>query len=140
VLRLWFAAALLAGLSACSLSLPMGTLAEDDITTSSVTPRPRKVPPLSSDLGEEDWRRAKSAMAVALDPQGSGSPVAWDNPGSKLKGTFKPQGQPFVRDDEICRSFIATLVGRGSANSLEGTACRPSGGEWSLKDVKHRKA
>jgi hypothetical protein len=56
-----------------------------------------------------------------------------------MKGTFKPQGQPFVKDDEICRSFAAILVGRGSTDALEGTACRPSGGEWTLKDVKHRK-
>jgi surface antigen len=36
-------------------------------------------------------------MAVALDPQGSGSPVTWDNPDTGFKGTFTPVGQPFVK-------------------------------------------
>ena len=75
-------------------------------------------------------------MAVALDPQGSGARVTWDNPDTTLKGEFTPVGQPFVKDDEICRAFLATLAGQGSSASLQGTACRPSGGEWAIKDVK----
>jgi hypothetical protein len=140
VIRLALATASLCGLSACAMSLPMGSLVdEDEITTSSVTPRPRKAPQLSPDLGEEDWRRAKNAMGVALDPQGSGSQVSWDNPDSRMKGAFKPLGQPFVKNDEICRSFAATLSGGEKNASVEGTACRPSGGEWVLKEVKPRK-
>ena len=75
-------------------------------------------------------------MATALDPQGNGSQVSWDNPESTMKGTFTPVGQPFVKDDEICRAFLANVTGQMSNASLQGMACRPSGGEWAIKDVK----
>ena len=65
-----------------------------------------------------------------------GTPVSWDNPDTTLKGNFTPVGQPFVKSDEICRAFLATVRGQGAASSLQGTACRPSGGEWAIKDVR----
>ena len=140
MLRLGIVALLASALAACAMTLPMGSITdEDEITTSSVTPRGRKATQLSPDLGEEDWRRAKNAMGVALDPQGSGAPVTWDNPDSRMRGTFKPQGQPFVKDDEICRAFTATVSGRDKNAAVEGTACRPSGGEWVLKEVRTKK-
>jgi surface antigen len=97
---------------------------------------PKPISPLSAELGEEDWRRAKAALAVALDPQGAGSPVSWDNPDTTIKGTFTPVGQPFVRSDEICRAFLASVQGQATTSSLQGTACRPSGGDWVVKDVR----
>ena len=120
--------------SGCGLTFPMASLVPEPETTSSVTPR--FVSPLSPELGAEDWRRAKGALAIALDPQGSGSSVSWDNPDTDMKGNFAPVGQPFVKTDEICRAFLATLVAKDSTSSLQGTACRPSGGEWAIKDVK----
>lgn len=107
---------------------------DDPPSTASVGPR--SASPMARDMGTEDWRRAKGALAVAMDPQGSGSPVAWDNPDTALKGKFTPVGQPFVKGDEICRAFLATVSGQASASTLHGTACRPSGGEWAIKDVK----
>jgi surface antigen len=120
--------------AACSLSYPMSSLVKDEEVTNSVVKR--VISPLSPELGEEDWRRAKGAMALALDPQGSGSQVSWDNPDTLLKGNFTPVGQPFVKEDEVCRAFLATVVGQASTASLQGSACRPSGGEWTIKDVK----
>ena len=127
------AAGLLCG--ACGVSFPMASLlpAEPAATNSVEAPKPSS--PLSPELGPEDWRRAKGALAIALDPQGSGAAVAWENPDTALKGNFTPVGQPFVASDEICRAFLATLTGQVAA-SLQGTACRPSGGEWAIKDVK----
>ena len=90
-------------------------------------------------LGTEDWRRAKAALAVALDPQGSGAQVSWDNPETRLKGTFAPVAQPFVKNDEICRAFAAQITGQAIASSLQGIACRPSGGEWAITEVKPAK-
>ncbi|CAA9338549.1 MAG: hypothetical protein AVDCRST_MAG90-1826 [uncultured Microvirga sp.] len=120
---------------ACSMSFPMTSLVpEDPPATASVTAKAAS--PMAREMGTEDWRRAKGALAVALDPQGSGSPVTWDNPDSALKGHFKPVGQPFVKSDEICRAFLATVSGQASASTFQGTACRPSGGEWAIKDVK----
>lgn len=119
---------------ACGVSFPMTSLFPDPETTSSI--KPRIASPLSPELGAEDWRRAKGALAIALDPQGSGSSVSWDNPDTDMKGNFAPVGQPFVNTDEICRAFLATLVAREATTTLQGTACRPSGGEWAIKDVK----
>jgi surface antigen len=118
----------------CSMSFPLPSLfGDDDESTSSVQAR---VSPLSPELGPEDWRRAKGALAIALDPQGNGSSVAWDNPDTGMKGSFVPVGQPFVKSDEICRAFVAKLVLQSGNKPLQGTACRPSGGEWAIKDVK----
>lgn len=118
------------------MSFPMASLLPEDepATTASVSAKPAS--PLSPKLGAEDWRRARAALAVALDPQGSGAKVSWDNPDSGFKGSFTPAGQAFVKDDEICRAFGASLTGPGTAAALQGTACRVSGGEWAVKDVK----
>jgi surface antigen len=119
---------------ACSVSVPVGSLVEDQTGTGSVSTK--AVSPLSAELGPEDWRRAKGALAIALDPQGNGSSVNWDNAETGMKGTFVPVGQPFVKSDEVCRAFLATVVGQTATASLQGTACRPSGGEWTMKSVK----
>jgi len=125
--------------SACSYSLGMAGLGEDEPKATGAIAQEAVAPaapiPLSPDLDEEDWRRAKAALAVALDPQGPGTQVSWDNPATTRKGTFTPTGAPFVKNDEICRSFSAQLLGATSA-SLNGTACRLSGEEWAIKEVK----
>lgn len=122
---------------ACSFSFGVVGLEEEEPQATGSIAKPAV--PLSPDLDEEDWRRAKAALAVALDPQGPGTQVSWDNPASDRKGTFTPTGAPFVKDDQICRSFAAHIAG-ASAASLQGTACRPSGGDWAIKDVKPVKA
>nr|WP_246408048.1 RT0821/Lpp0805 family surface protein [Microvirga lupini] len=120
------------------MSLGLSALDEDGPkATGSIAPKSDIT--LSADLDEEDWRRAKAALAVALDPQGPGTQVSWDNPATSRKGTFTPVGAPFVKNDEICRTFSAHLSGP-STSALQGTACRPSGGEWTLKEVKPLKA
>ncbi len=123
---------------ACSYSLVgMDVETKEPEVTGAITPKPPVS--LSPDLNEEDWRRAKAALAVALDPQGAGTQVSWDNPATTMKGTFTPTGAPFVKDDEVCRAFSAHLAGPANA-SLQGTACRPSGGEWALKEIRPVKA
>lgn len=101
-----------------------------------MTPRPRAVPSLSDHLGPEDIRRASGAMALALDPQGNGSPVNWDNGESKSAGRFTPVGGPFLKDDEVCRAFLTQISTLMDKHALQGTACRPSGGEWAIRELK----
>lgn len=127
-------AALLLALAAggCSISMPLGSVTGDHDGPTGSTEAPS---PLSREHGVEDWRRARAALGVALDPQGTGAGVSWDNPDSGAKGNFSAVGQPFVQDDEVCRAFLAVLHGPAEA-TLQGTACRPSGGEWSIKEVK----
>jgi len=134
------AAALVAlSTTACSYSLGMaGMDDEEPKATGAIAPAvaaPAAPVTLSPDLNEEDWRRAKAALALALDPQGPGTQVSWDNPETAMKGSFTPVGAPFVKNDEICRAFSAQLSGSANAN-LRGTACRPSGEGWALMEVR----
>jgi surface antigen len=127
------AASLGAPLGACSFAI--SSLVEPAETTGSITSSFKS--PLSPDLGPEDWRRAKAALGVALDPQGNGSSVSWDNPETGLKGTFVPVGNPFVQSDMVCRSFLATITRAvETGSSLQGTACRRSHDEWDINGVK----
>ncbi len=134
------------GVSSCSWSWQLGSLMPDDgDITGSIKPRqatPASAPlpapsPLSPLLNVEDWRRAKAAMSVALDIQGNGKPVNWDNPDSGLKGAITPAGAPFVDKDDICRSFQADIHGKAVADStLQGVACKNGPDEWLIKDVQ----
>ncbi|MFE1603153.1 RT0821/Lpp0805 family surface protein [Methylobacterium sp. ID0610] len=110
----------------------------EPVTTGSIGPlAPRS---FGGDLTTEDWRRAKSALAVALDPQGNGQPVKWDNPESKMRGMVNPTGLPYVANDEICRNFLATVIAPSGSRFVRGTGCRPSGGSWELKSLKATRA
>lgn len=129
----------------CSVSFPilgLSSKSEDEVaTTSAILPArgPDKntgLGSLASELGPEDLRRADGAMAVALDPQGNGAAVSWDNPQTSIKGSFVPVGGPFLRSDEICRAFIASVQTQTRPLKLQGTACRPSGGDWAVKDME----
>jgi hypothetical protein len=117
--------------------------AEADMATGSITPRPPKevplppgqVSPFSPRLDEEDWRRARAAMATALDPQGNGGHVRWDNGDSGNKGSFEPVGNPFLIKDEICRNFVAMVSLKEPDQWFQGSACRVTASEWAIKDV-----
>lgn len=125
--------ALTVGGCATAIPLPsfMGSGVSNDVTGSI-----RPASPLSDALDVEDWRRAKGAMGLALDPQGNGMPVSWDNPKSGARGSFTPVGDAAPVDDKICRAFIAELGGSAPARSLQGTACRDSEGDWAVGDIK----
>jgi len=88
------------------------------------------------DLGEEDWRRAHAALGVALDPQGNGRPVKWDNPETEMRGQINPTGLPYVSRDEVCRDFLASVIKGAASRFVRGTGCKPSGGEWELRRIR----
>lgn len=106
--------------------------APEDVTGSIARPAPR----LSSHLDGEDLRRATAAMSTALDPQGSGASVNWDNPQSGAKGSFTPVGQAYPLDGKICRAFLADVSAGESVEKLQGAACREKTAEWTLTEVK----
>ena len=114
--------------------------APEPTVTGSIPKRPTS---FGRDLDDEDWRRAHGALALALDPQGNGRPVKWENPDTALRGSVNPTGLPYVAGDEICRDFLATVVaGAGSGGRsrfLRGTGCKPSGGAWELKRLRTAK-
>ena len=133
------AVAMLAGsLGACSIYLPISPLSEDGEITGSITKSstPKAASPLSPKLNEEDWRRAQSALILAVDPQGNGAAVGWDNPESGTKGSFVASGALFLVENRICRSFKASLNKPDPDTLLEGVSCRLGPNEWVVRDVQ----
>lgn len=127
-------------LSGCSIAIPMASSsnsamwrgAPEDTTGSIAKPTTK----LSRHLDPEDLRRATAAMSTALDPQGSGASVNWDNPRSNAKGSFTPVGQAYPIDGKICRAFIADIAVGESVEKLQGAACRGKSAEWALTEVE----
>jgi surface antigen len=134
-----FAAALaVASLCGCSFAIPGAEPApgwrgvSDDVTGSI----PARTPTLSHSLDQEDWRRASAALGVALDPQGGGASVNWDNPTTQAHGSFTPVGPPYPVDGKVCRAFVAEVGVKESREDLQGAACRDKAADWALIDVK----
>lgn len=122
------------GLTGCATAIPLPSFTS--VSKSDVTGSIRPLSPLSASLDGEDWRRAKGALSVALDPQGNGAPVTWENPQTKFRGSFVPVGQAWVKDDSICRTFLAELGGAHPQRQLQGNACRDKSGEWHVGKVE----
>jgi surface antigen len=118
--------------SGCSLTMHLTSFSDEPETTASISPRgPVRLDP---SLDDEDWRRAQSALSLAVDPQGPGLPVNWDNPATKRKGSFVASGEMKLVQDTICRPFAASLVQPGGKESKQsGQACRVGPGEWAMR-------
>lgn len=124
---------LLAG-AGCSVSMPMASFTGDDKPTGSID---KASALLSRSLDGEDWRRARAALAVALDPQGNGAGVGWSNPQTGANGSFVAKGPPFPEDDRVCRAFDARVAAQGPPERrVSGSACRAADGEWKVRDAK----
>ncbi len=125
-------------LGACSVSFPMPGFV-DNAPTGSIT-EAGSIKVLSPALDREDVRRAKAALAVALDPQGSGTNVAWANPDSGRGGSFVPIAPPFPSHDSICRAFGGDILVHAEPHRrIKGSACRTSDGEWAIADLEEQK-
>jgi surface antigen len=121
-------------LAACSFSMPLSPFGSttDPVVTGSIGP----ISPLDPSLDQEDWRRARAALAVALDPQGNGARAGWENPETGRSGDFEAASRAFVRDDRVCRDFTAQLsLESGDERRLRGSACRFSENLWRVDDV-----
>ena len=121
-------------LAGCSMAFPISPLmspgSKEDAT--GVVPKSS----LAGLLDVEDLRRAKAALSTALDPQGNGSPVGWDNPESGNKGSFTPVGKPFPLETGFCRVFLAEVDRKGDEHAIQGTACSGKQGEWTIAEAK----
>jgi surface antigen len=121
-------------LAACSMSFPISPLlsprSKEDITGD--IPRPA----ITSMLNSEDWHRAKAALSTALDPQGNGALVGWDNPDTGNRGSFAPVGEAYHINAKICRVFLAKVDRKGDEQALQGTACSDQQGEWTIAEAK----
>lgn len=122
-------------LAGCALTVPMGSAVTDDVPTGTIKPAEHPSP-FSPGMDAEDWRRAKSALDTALDPQGNGASVSWANPASGARGSFVPLAQVYPKGDGICRSFAAHVAVRGGAETvLHSSACRVNSGDWVVGQV-----
>ncbi|HTV32853.1 MAG TPA: RT0821/Lpp0805 family surface protein [Methylocella sp.] len=114
------------------MSFPIAPLVTTHDDATGAIPKPT----IANLLDAEDWRRAKAALSTALDPQGNGSVVGWDNPDSGNRGSFTPVGMAYPQNAEICRVFLAEVNRKGDAKTLQGTACADKDGEWVIAEAK----
>ena len=121
-------------LAGCSMAFPISPLLSPG-SKEDATGVVRK-PSLAGLLDAEDLRRAKAALSTALDPQGNGAPVGWDNPDSGNKGSFTPVGKPFALKTGICRVFLAEIDRKGDEHAIQGKACSDKRGEWTIAEAK----
>lgn len=95
--------------------------------------------PFGQILDEEDRRRETAALATALDPQGDGATIQWENPKTRHKGSITPVGHAYAADSKVCRAFLGDLQHDGGKRTVQGTACTATAGEWVVKDAKPSK-
>ena len=139
VIRIALLLAIGPSLAGCSFAIPSLTAKAPEETTGSISPAPL-AQKLFAELGPEEVRRSRAALAVALDPQGNGKPVKWDNPETGMSGEISPNGPPFVESDEVCRAFTASLDADTTSRSAAGIACKMSAEEWLLRDLHPKKS
>jgi surface antigen len=134
-------------LGGCSVSMPIGSIfsPEEDPATGTVAPagdadavRLEGKPALTEAMDAEDVRRSQSAIALALDPEGNGVPVNWDNPQSGGKGEFRSAGAFYLNGGQLCRHFAATFEKDSQAQAFDGSACRAGPQNWLIVDVRER--
>jgi hypothetical protein len=121
-------------LAGCSVSFPISPLLWPGTSADTAADAPPQAFVRMLDAG--DWRRAKTALSTALDPQGNDAPAAWMNPESGNKGSFAPVGKAFSSNAGICRPFLANVERKDGGGSLEGTACAGPRGEWTIAEAK----
>jgi len=140
--RLIGCALLCQSLAACAVATPLGSGIDADPTgsISSAATTPNGPGALPKALDEEDRRRALGALAIALDPQGNGASVHWDNPVSKAHGQVTPVGFAYPAKDVICRDFSAQFDTRAGAQSAHGAACRDKSAQWTIAELRPAKA
>lgn len=126
---------LLAGSAAgCSLSFPIAGFKSDATATGTID---HTAAVLSPALDREDLRRARAALAIALDPQGNGARVGWQNPQSGAHGAFAAAAPPFADHDRVCRGFAGDVSPAAAAEQhVSGSACREADGSWRMKGAE----
>lgn len=113
------------------MSFPMASLMPgDDVTASNSTV------PFGRMLDEEGRRREIAALATALDPQGDGATVKWDNGKSGDRGAITAVGKAYNADGKVCRAFVGELWQGDKIHKLQGSACAISAGEWKVTEVR----
>ena len=121
----------------CMNAGPMASLMTDEDVTGSiqVAASGLSASPLPL-LSPDDWTAASKALDAALDPQGSGVAVVWENPASGKRGTMTAVGATYAADGLTCRAFLADIGVGAPDRRLQGRGCRTEGGQWAVSDLK----
>ncbi|WP_158266754.1 RT0821/Lpp0805 family surface protein [Alsobacter soli] len=122
-----------AGLCGCSMVLPGMSVVDPDVTGSLPPPANS---PLAPAIDDVDWKVASPALALSLDPLHKGPSASWKNADTGSSGAFAPNGPAYLRNDQVCRSFTATVRVQGRDEKLVGAACRVGAGDWTVQKVK----
>lgn len=131
-MRVGVASTVALALCGCSMVLPGMSLADPE-TTASITPAGS---PLAPAIDDVDWKVASPVLAQALDPLHKGPGASWSNADTGGSGSFTANGQAYVRNDQVCRSFSAAVKTQGREDKLIGVACRLGAGDWTVQKVK----
>jgi len=109
-------------------------MADEDVTGTISKPAAgaSPVPIISLD----DWIPVRAALAIALDPQGSGAVAMWENPVTGARGSIMPVGAIYEVEGQMCRAFLAEIVSKAQARRLQGRGCRAGDGQWAVSDLK----
>ncbi len=91
--------------------------------------------PLSPLLRPQEWTAASYALVKALDPAQTG-PADWVDKEAGVTVSFRAEGEAYIRNDQVCRTFVADVRLQGSDSSHLGTACRVGAGEWTVHKIK----
>jgi len=119
-------------LGGCSMSFPMASLVNEPEVTAALGPSTSPMAPLVS---VDDWALAAPALVKALEPAATGA-TRWESKASGIIGSFEPAGSAYVRNDQVCRAFLATVTLQGNSTRHLGAACRPAGAEWVVQKVR----
>jgi surface antigen len=87
---------------------------------------------LRAKLDDSDRAVALNALQVALTELGDGASLIWSRPSRELTGVIKPVSAFRDGEGRVCRHLTYSLSLGTYVREVEGTACRESGGAWSL--------
>lgn len=133
--RALFAFILAPALGGCSFLWPMFESDRSEIPTGSIAKPAEPLEanhPIFKNLSEEDMRRAKGAMGIALDPGGNGKAVRWENSETKTSGAFEPKDLAYASPRGVCRLFAAQVKRDTESKDFTGTACKDDFGQWNV--------
>ena len=133
-------------LAACSINLPLASLfgrddtPADPVTTGTLATQPSPTastpgqgPSVFNGLSPEDIRRSKAALALALDPEGQGQAINWDNAETGQSGSFSAVSTFYLNNNQLCRRYAATIANSGAIEPVSGEACRTGPGNWDVQ-------
>jgi len=141
--------ALAAGAGGCSMSMELGSLfseKSDEKTsadkvdardvTGSLPLQPTHTENPGSGMTRADWTFATAALREAMQDNGDGTSIPWQNSATGVRGTVTPVSSAFVQDGFACRNFLASHIGNGREGWFEGTACRVHRGLWEVRTAR----